>query len=122
MPYNEQAAEALRAAAASLPLNPHDLLTEKKMFGGLAILVNGSMIGGLIKDQFVIRLNDAEMLVAHDLPGTAPMDFNGKPLRNYIYLEFAQASDAESLLPWLTKGLEYVREHPPVKRVKRSPR
>ena len=51
MPYNQELAEQIRQKL--IPIVPVD---EKKMFGGIAFLVNGNMTVGVIKGDMIVRL------------------------------------------------------------------
>ena len=48
MPYNDELAARVRKA-----LEGRDGLAEKKMFGGMAFVVNGNMCCGVVKDGHV---------------------------------------------------------------------
>ena len=51
MPYNDDLATRVRAALGSLPG-----VTEKKMFGGLAFMLNGNMCVGVTSDDLMVRV------------------------------------------------------------------
>lgn len=77
MAYNEALAERVRRALAGM-----EGLTEKKMFGGIAFLVDGKMCMGVDKDDLIVRCgkDDTEKLLARkgvrefDLSGGRPMN------------------------------------------------
>jgi len=59
---------------------------EKKMFGGVAYMVNGKMCCGVVKSDLVLRLGpqgaEAALVQAH----TRLMDFAGRPMKCMIYV------------------------------------
>lgn len=98
-----------------------EIVTEKetpveiKMFGGLAFMVHGHMCVGVIKENLVLRLGGpaAEEALAH--PHVRPMDFTGKPMRNFLYVAPEATSKERDLRAWVDKGLAYVASLPPKK-------
>jgi TfoX/Sxy family transcriptional regulator of competence genes len=53
-------------------------LAEKKMFGGLAVLLGGNMAVGVYGDDLLVRTDPGQqdMLLAE--PGTRPFDMTGR--------------------------------------------
>ena len=113
MPYNEEVVNALRSAVGRLPLSAADQLSERRMFGGLSMLLNGKMLAGVIDSRIVIRLSDEELSEALKLPYVSPMDFTGKPMRNFAFVNPAGFATDEEWSLWIEKSLEYVRGHMP---------
>ena len=64
MAYDEELAGRIRAA-----LSFHPDITEKRMFGGLAFLMNGHMICGLHKSGSMYRVGKDSYAAALALPG-----------------------------------------------------
>ncbi len=54
--------------------------SERKMFGGVAFMVNGHMCCGVVKTDLVIRLTPEEAAIALHQPHTRPMDSPASPL------------------------------------------
>jgi hypothetical protein len=42
-----------------------------------------------------------------------PMDFTGRPMRGFIYVEPAGTADEEALAAWVREGLGYAASLPP---------
>ena len=76
MAYDEGLAQRIRELLEDTPN-----LSEKKMFGGVAFLVNGSMAVGIIKDELMVRVGPEAHDHAIAEPHARPMDFTGRPLR-----------------------------------------
>ena len=79
MAYNEQTAERVRKA-----LSGTKKLVEKKMFAGIAFMINNKMCVGVDKDDLMIRclpeMND-ELL---SKKGVRPFDLTGKPMKGWL--------------------------------------
>ena len=61
--------------------------TERKMFGGVAFLVNGHMCCGIVKNDLMLRLTPEAATAALREQHTKPMDFTGKPMKSMIYVK-----------------------------------
>ena len=81
MSYDETLAERIRKA-----LEHRRDVTEKKMFGGLAFLLEGSMFCGIVKDELMVRVGTARYEEALTEPHVRPMDFTGRPARGYVFV------------------------------------
>lgn len=107
MPYDEHVADRLRTALLRTPTDRP--LDEKKMFGGIAVLLDGSMACGVIGDELVVRVGRDATAEALGQPHTRPMDFTGKPLAGFVYVAapgFAADADLDA---WIARGLAGAR-------------
>jgi TfoX/Sxy family transcriptional regulator of competence genes len=112
MAYDDALAQRIRTA-----LRDRDGLSERKMFGGLCLMLHGNMFAGVIKDELMLRVGDK----AGDLltrPGTRPMDFTGKPMKGYVYVASSAFQTDSSLSDWLGQALGFVETLPPKGAVK----
>lgn len=85
----------------------------KKMFGGVAFLVNGNMCVGITnKGAFMVRVDPArhEELIA--LPGAAAMDFTGRPMKGFLFVDAGAVADDRSLQKWVKLSLGHVTTMP----------
>ncbi len=116
MAYDEGLAERIREGLAE----ERDV-TEKKMFGGVAFMLRGSMFVGIVKEDLMVRVG-AE---AHDdalrEPHARTMDFTGKPMRGYVYVAPQGYARDDALRGWLARGLAFVRTLPAKGDTKRAP-
>ena len=108
MAYNEDLAYRIRAV-----LGLQDGVTERKMFGGLAFMVHGHMICGVIGDELMVRVGPDLYDDVLALPHARPMDFTGKPMRGMIYVSEAGLEDDGELAAWVGRGLAFVGTLPP---------
>jgi TfoX/Sxy family transcriptional regulator of competence genes len=106
--YDERLAERIRRATAE-----RAGVTEKKMFGGLAFLLDGHMFCGVIDDELMVRLGEERAGSALDQPHTRPMDFTGRPLKGYIYVAPEGLAEEAELRVWVDAGAEFASALPP---------
>lgn len=88
-------------------------VSEKKMFGGLAFLVNGHMACGVVKSELMLRLGDVGVVAALGRPHARPMDFTGKPLKSMIYVGAEGIDSDEALGEWVGMAVGFVKTLPP---------
>lgn len=105
MAYDEELAGRVRAL-----LGCRKEVTERRMFGGLAFLVNGHMACGVQGDCLVLRLGPEGAAAALRRRYARPMDFTGKPLASMVYIEAEGCRRDVDLRSWLRKALRFARE------------
>ena len=108
MAYDEELAVRVRAL-----FSRRKGVTERRMFGGLAFLLNGQMVCGIQGDRLVLRLGPAGTAAALQRRHTRPMDFTGKALASMVYVEAAGCRRDADLRSWLDKAVRFVRALPP---------
>ncbi|HEX5044662.1 MAG TPA: TfoX/Sxy family protein [Candidatus Polarisedimenticolaceae bacterium] len=108
MAYDQGAAARVRQA-----LMGKEGLTEKQMFGGLAFLLNGNMLVGVMGDRLLVRTGPKGHGAALARPHAGPMTFTGKPMRGFVVVEPAGFATGQDLRSWISLALGYVRELPP---------
>lgn len=74
-------------------LGPLGDLAEKRMFGGLCFMHRGHMLCGVNGERMMLRVGKPNHDAALALAGASEMDFTGKPLAGFIYLDPAEAGD-----------------------------
>jgi TfoX/Sxy family transcriptional regulator of competence genes len=108
MAYDEGLAERLRDV-----LSEQIGVTEKKMFGGLAFLWQGHMFCGIAGEDLMVRVGAERYEQALLEPHTRAMDFTGRPMKGYVYVEPEGFEADDDLKTWTNRGLEFVRSLPP---------
>lgn len=71
------------------------------------------MCAGVIDDMIVIRVGPDEYEKALSEPHTRPMDFTGKPMKGYVYVEPAGYRSEKDLKKWIERGVRFVKTLPP---------
>jgi TfoX/Sxy family transcriptional regulator of competence genes len=107
MAYDEGLAERIREV---LENNPD--IKEKKMFGGLAFMLQGNMACGLISDELLVRVGADNYTKTLAMPHTREMNFTGKPMKGFIMVEAEGYEDDKALAKWVKQGLDYARSLP----------
>jgi len=103
MAYDEGTAQRLRDL-----LVDQDDVVEMKMFGGLAFMVRGNMCIGVNKETLMVRVGKENHNEAISQPHARPMDFTGKPMQGFIFVDPEGYDADEDLEGWLNRGLDYV--------------
>jgi TfoX/Sxy family transcriptional regulator of competence genes len=87
---------------------------EKPMFGGLAFLVGGRMCAGVVGGQVVLGLGrDGAAAALAEHAAASPMDFTGRVMHNFIYLDPAGVPDDAELEEWLHRAIAAVSARNP---------
>ncbi len=107
MPYDEGLAERIRDI-----FDGDDDVTEKKMFGGLTFMVNGNMCCGLNKEDLMLRLGAEEATEALKDPHARDMDFTGKPLKGFVYVNADGYAEDADLEAWVERAAKFARSLP----------
>lgn len=107
MVYNEQLAAKARALISS-----RKGFSEKRMFGGMAYLINGNVCCGVLKDDLVVRVGPDEYGAALAMPHARQMDFTGRKIRGFVYVDPRGWSKTESLGKWVRIGIKYASSLP----------
>ena len=81
--------------------------TEKKMMGGLAFMVNDKMCVGVIKNSMMARIDPVAYENSIAKTGCRPMDFTGKPMKGWIYLEPEAIDMDDDLNYWIQLALDF---------------
>jgi TfoX/Sxy family transcriptional regulator of competence genes len=108
MAYDEDFAARIRARMDD-PLG----VSERKMFGGIAFMVYGNMCVGIVGRDLMVRLGADEYERALAEPFVRPMDFTGKPLKGFIYVDADGLETDAQLDAWLDRARAFVSTLPP---------
>ena len=107
MAYDERLAGRIRKTLAG-----RKRLTEKKMFGGIAFMLNGNMFCGVVKDDLMVRVGPDQHDNALAQPHARPMDFTGRAMRGFIYVSPAGCKTDGSLAKWVDMAASFVSSLP----------
>lgn len=106
MAYDEELAARVRARLAA-----ERGLVEKRMFGGLAFLIDGSMAiavsgnGGLMA-----RVDPDEGVALVERDGVAPMIMNRRPMRGWLRVAPDVVAADAALAEWVARCVDYVKD------------
>lgn len=103
MAYNEKLADQVRDIIAVT----HKKVEEKKMFGGLCFMVNDKMCIGVEKERLMVRFDPALTNEVMEKDGCKPMDFTGKVMKGYAFVDVEALNTKRKLEYWVKIALEY---------------
>ena len=109
MAYDEDLADRVREVVRDQPV-----LTEKKMFGGLAFLVDGHMaVAASGQGGLLLRVDpgDTDALVRED--GLARFEMRGRAMDGWVRVDPAVIASDEQLARWVQVGVAYAGSLPP---------
>ena len=87
-------------------------LREQQMFGGIAFLVGGHMVCGVVGDDLMLRLGGEGADVALEEPHVRPMDFTGRPMSTMVFVEPKGVESEAALADWIERATAYVQTLP----------
>ncbi len=88
-------------------------IEEKEMFGGLAFMLGGHMCVGATGKRLMARVGpDNYDSALKDMHATI-MDFTGKPLRGFVYVEPEALETEKDLHGWIKQCEDFVKQLPP---------
>ena len=108
MAYDEGLAERLREIFA----DRYDV-SEKRMFGGLAFMLHGHMCCGIVNDTLMARVGLDQYADALRRPHAREMDFTGKAMKGFVYVDPAGFEADEDLRDWVALCVGCVNSLPP---------
>jgi TfoX N-terminal domain len=108
MAFDEKLAGRVRERLAGKPG-----LTEKKMFGGIAFLLNGNMCCGVHGQELIVRLAAPQSEQALTEPHTRLFDLAGRPMKGWILVGPAGIATDPALARWVDAGARCASSLPP---------
>jgi TfoX/Sxy family transcriptional regulator of competence genes len=102
MPYNEKLADRLRETLAELPR-----VEEKKMFRGVAFLVNGKMCVNVSGDELMCRFDPVLHESVVEKPGFRTMIMKGRELKGYGYVSQEAIHSKRDFDFWINLCLDF---------------
>lgn len=103
MAYNEDL--ALRVGTILVQKNV--VFTEKKMFGGLAFMINDKMCVGIVKDELMLRVMEEISEFLSEENHVRPMNFIGKTMKGMFFIEPEGFITNAHLSRWIDYGLDF---------------
>ena len=108
MAYDEELAQRVRKLLA-----PLDNVQERKMFGGLAFMLNGNMCCGVERDNLMLRVGPEQYDDALARPHARVFDFTGRPMRGFVYVESEGLATDTALREWVSTAVAFAGSLPP---------
>jgi TfoX/Sxy family transcriptional regulator of competence genes len=105
--YNESLADQVREIMLGEPG-----LSERKMFLGLAFMLDGHMCCGIVGNELMLRLGAEGAEKALEQAYVRPMDFTGRPMTSMVYVA-PEGLSGQALNHWLDQAVAFARSLPP---------
>ncbi len=107
MAYDENLADRVRAL-----LEAEAGFSERKMFGGIAFMLDGHMCCGVVDSDLMLRLGPDGADAALEHPHVRPMDFTGRPMSSMVFVA-PEGLQGVSLRAWVEQAATFARSLPP---------
>ena len=108
MAYDEVLARRVRELLAD-----QKAVTEKKMFGGLAFLMNGNMcVGASRSGGLMVRIDPADTDAALARPHVAVMKMGGRTMAGWIIVAPEILKTKRELAAWVKRGVAFAKTLP----------
>jgi len=101
MAYSERLAEKVRNALVGVRK-----VAEKKMFGGIAFMVNGKMCVGVDKEDLMIRCDPGMTDELLERKGVRIFDLTGKPMKGWLLVGPEGTSNKKDFDNWMDVALK----------------
>lgn len=109
MAYDEELASRIREVLSDEPG-----ITEQRMFGGLAFLLNGNMsVAASGQGGMMLRVDPKSTEELLRLPHAGPFEMRGKAMAGWLRVDSAGLGSAQDLAGWVDRGVGYARSLPP---------
>jgi TfoX/Sxy family transcriptional regulator of competence genes len=109
MAFDEDLANRVRELVAAEPG-----LTEKRMFGGLAFLINGNMsVSASGQGGLLLRCDPAETDALTAKPHCEVAVMRGRPMLGWLRIAADGVREKRQLERWVARGVAYARSLPP---------
>jgi TfoX/Sxy family transcriptional regulator of competence genes len=106
--YDEDLADRIRTLVASEPG-----VTEKRMFGGLAFLINGNMsVSASGQGGLLLRVEPAETDALLRRPHAHPFEMRGRLMQGWLRVDADGLRTNRQLERWVARGIGYARSLP----------
>ena len=103
MPYDEFLADRVRKVLKE----KHVTFEEKKMMGGLCVLVDDKMCLGVIHNSLMARIGMDAYENALTKNGSRIMDFTGRPMKGFVFIDSEGVDYDKDLEYWVQLCLDY---------------
>ncbi len=109
MAYDDDLAARIRALLSGAPG-----VAEKRMFGGLAFLVDGNLsVAASGRGGLMVRVDPDEAAALLAEPHARPFEMRGRAVQGWLRVDEEGLRSEGQLEPWVTRGVAYARSLPP---------
>jgi TfoX/Sxy family transcriptional regulator of competence genes len=88
-------------------------LTEKRMFGGLAFLINGNMaVSASGQGGLLLRVDPADTAALVRRPEASRFEMRGREMDGWLRIDPSGLATKRQLTSWVSRGIRYARSLP----------
>ena len=107
--YDEDLADRIREIVQDEPG-----LTERRMFGGLAFLINGNMaVSASSRGGLLLRVDPADTPALVEHAEASRFEMRGREMDGWLHVDVTGQTTEAQLSAWLSRGVRYARSLPP---------
>jgi len=103
MAYDELLADRIRNILSDKKVDSREM----KMMGGLCFMVDEKMCIGIVKNNLMARIGVDAYEKALSKKGVQPMDFTGRPMKGYVFIDPIGVDMDKDLDYWIQKCLDF---------------
>ena len=108
MAYDEDLADRIRQLVGTEPG-----VTEQRMFGGLAFLIDGNMsVSASGQGGLLLRVDPAETDELLGEPHAHPFEMRGRTMQGWLRVDIEGLRTRPQLERWVARGVAYARSLP----------
>jgi hypothetical protein len=105
--YDLEVAQKMRTMLAGL-----SGVSERKMFGGIAFMLNGNLACGVHGECLIVRVGPGRQAAALEQAHTRPFDLSGKPMSGWVYVDPQGFASEQELKKWIQWGIGFALSLP----------
>ena len=106
MAYNEALTNRIRESVLEL-MKPDDKVEEKRMFSGVAFMVNDKMCVTAADERIMCRIDPVIYEDALKKDGCSPMIMKGRVYKGYVHVSTESISNRADLDYWVRLALQF---------------
>ena len=88
-------------------------VVEKRMFGGVGLMLAGNMAVGVQKESLLVRLPPDDVAQALTEPGARPFEMGGRTSKGWLLVDAPGISSDADLRTWVERGAAFALSLPP---------
>ena len=109
MAYDEDLANRIRELVLT-----EEGVTEQRMFGGLAFLINGHMsVAASSQGGLLLRVEPEQTAALLEKPHARSFEMRGRAMQGWLRVEAEGVTTKRELQRWVARGVGYARSLPP---------
>jgi len=110
MPHSTEIEQRINHLFLQRPSEVRERMEVRRMFGGLAYLFHGKMSVGIVGESIIARIPATEMDEALQRSGARPMDFTGRVMKEFVFVDPEGFRTDAELTHWIDWGLAHARQ------------